>query len=501
VPVETNASFPATTVISGGTDAPAGGTTETWAVAGSGPFPAAVAGSTQFHVYDPAMPSELIAVTNAAGSTWTVTRGAASTTPVAHASGFTVQQNVTMLPDSAVTAAALAAVAAETARAEAAEAALAASAGIVPPAGDIGGTVTDPVVESIQGTAVSPPPGGTADYLRADGTWAVPSGPGTGGVVPLAFAAGGTTAVSAALGNVFDLTVADSTTTLGNPSQPSDGQVIRFRLTQGPGGGFTLAYGSGYAFGAAGEPVLSTAAGTTDILTFQYDAFLGQWCCLGAAPGFAEGAAPGGAIAPVQSNSGDFRAAAGAVTLRLPATLGNLLVVCLSEGWQSAITPPPRWAQAGPFETVTSNLGCGIFYLAVGASDAGASSFTFSMAAPHSVAWTAREWNASAGWASSPAGPAAGAVSDYTATIATGTTAPTAVAASLAVAALGWVYGGEAESALTSGYTAGQFAAYAGQNAVREAYKILSATGTQSCQETISAEQPAAGVIATFATA
>ena len=37
---------------------------------------------------------ELIAVTNVSGTTWTVTRGAESTTPVAHSAGFTIYQVV-----------------------------------------------------------------------------------------------------------------------------------------------------------------------------------------------------------------------------------------------------------------------------------------------------------------------------------------------------------------------------------------------------------------------
>jgi hypothetical protein len=64
-------------------------------------FPAANSGAAlpnQFHVIDPAAPTEIIAVTNVSGATWTVTRGAGGTdgtTPVAHAAGFTVQQVVT----------------------------------------------------------------------------------------------------------------------------------------------------------------------------------------------------------------------------------------------------------------------------------------------------------------------------------------------------------------------------------------------------------------------
>ena len=83
-----------TTVSSGGTDAPSSGTTETWTVASSAMFGAAATGVSQFHVADANAPSEIIAVTNVSGTTWTVTRGADSTTPVTHTAGFTIYQVV-----------------------------------------------------------------------------------------------------------------------------------------------------------------------------------------------------------------------------------------------------------------------------------------------------------------------------------------------------------------------------------------------------------------------
>lgn len=60
-------------------------------------FPPAATGVTQFHVADTASGknSELILVTNVSGTTWTVTRGAESTTPVSHATGFSISQVVT----------------------------------------------------------------------------------------------------------------------------------------------------------------------------------------------------------------------------------------------------------------------------------------------------------------------------------------------------------------------------------------------------------------------
>jgi len=84
-----------TTVSSGGTTAPAAGTSESWTVASSAMFGTAATGISQFHVSDIALPTEVITVTNVSGTTWTVTRGAENTTPVAHTTGFTVYQNTT----------------------------------------------------------------------------------------------------------------------------------------------------------------------------------------------------------------------------------------------------------------------------------------------------------------------------------------------------------------------------------------------------------------------
>jgi hypothetical protein len=87
-----------TTVTSGGTTAPAAGTSQAWTMASSAGFPAASSTSwppTFFRVTDPAASSEKMIVTNVSGTTWTVTRGAEGTTPVVHASGFTVQNVIT----------------------------------------------------------------------------------------------------------------------------------------------------------------------------------------------------------------------------------------------------------------------------------------------------------------------------------------------------------------------------------------------------------------------
>ena len=95
--VEVFANVPTTTVSSGGTDAPASGTQQTWTVTSSALFPAVSSSATpptQIHIADVALNSEIIQVINISGTTWTVVRGAESTTPVAHTAGFTIYQVV-----------------------------------------------------------------------------------------------------------------------------------------------------------------------------------------------------------------------------------------------------------------------------------------------------------------------------------------------------------------------------------------------------------------------
>ena len=78
------------TVSSGGTTAPAAGTSESWTLASIVGL-AASTGVTQMRLVDPAASSEIMLLTNLSGTAATVTRGAEGTTPVAHTAGFTVQ--------------------------------------------------------------------------------------------------------------------------------------------------------------------------------------------------------------------------------------------------------------------------------------------------------------------------------------------------------------------------------------------------------------------------
>ena len=88
---------------------------------------------------------------------------------------------------------------------------------------------------------------------------------------------GATIAVNAALGNLFTVTLGGNRT-LANPTNPVDGQVIRFRITQDGTGSRTLSYGGAYAFTSqVAQPTLTTTAGATDELGFEYDAALSSW--------------------------------------------------------------------------------------------------------------------------------------------------------------------------------------------------------------------------------
>lgn len=211
-----------TTVASGGTTAPAQGTTETWVVASSSSFPA-ISGSQQFHVADPASSAtaaEIIAVTAVSGTTWTVTRGAESTAPVVHAVNFTVQQVIT-----------------------------AASLNQIMPLS--GSTMTGFLAPAVA----------TLTY-------------------------GTTVNVNAQLANVFALTLTASTATIANPTNPVDGQVIRFRITQDATGGRTVSWGTAYDWGSVSgspnsAPALTATPSKADIVGFEYVAALSKWCYLG----------------------------------------------------------------------------------------------------------------------------------------------------------------------------------------------------------------------------
>lgn len=89
-----------------------------------------------------------------------------------------------------------------------------------------------------------------------------------------------TIATNASLGNIFDVTLGGNRT-LGAPTNPTDGQVIEYRVQQDGTGNRTLAYNAMFGFTAdVPSPTLSTAASKIDFLLFQYKSAQTKWFCL-----------------------------------------------------------------------------------------------------------------------------------------------------------------------------------------------------------------------------
>lgn len=125
-----------------------------------------------------------------------------------------------------------------------------------------------------------------ANFLKAILGGAMFAGPVTPAVVALTDAA--TIAVSAAAGNYFCVTLGGNRT-MGVPSGPADGQTVIFEIIQDNAGSRTLTWTSGaggYAFGGSTAPVLSTAAGATDLAAFSYSLRKNRWLYRGAMTGF-----------------------------------------------------------------------------------------------------------------------------------------------------------------------------------------------------------------------
>ena len=102
-----------------------------------------------------------------------------------------------------------------------------------------------------------------------------------------------TVAVNAAAGNDFRLTFTSAvgaSRAIGAPTNAVDGQSVTYELIQGASGGpYTVSWASGatgYDFGTAGAPTLSTGASAIDLAAFRYSAAKGQWLYLGTAGGF-----------------------------------------------------------------------------------------------------------------------------------------------------------------------------------------------------------------------
>lgn len=124
----------------------------------------------------------------------------------------------------------------------------------------------------------------SSTFLRGDGSWAAPAGGGPT-VVALTFAS--TLNTDAAAGDIFDVTLTDNVT-LDNPSNPTNGKTLRWRIRQDSTGSRTLTLGNKFVVpSSASSPLpVSTAANAMDILAATYHAGRDKWDIIAFVPGY-----------------------------------------------------------------------------------------------------------------------------------------------------------------------------------------------------------------------
>lgn len=97
---------------------------------------------------------------------------------------------------------------------------------------------------------------------------------------------GASVALDASQGSVFDL-AADQSFTLSNPTNPTSGQKILFRIKQTGAGSWVLTLDTKFRTPSdLTGSVLSTATGTTDILGFVYNLADDKWDWTGITKGY-----------------------------------------------------------------------------------------------------------------------------------------------------------------------------------------------------------------------
>ena len=96
------------------------------------------------------------------------------------------------------------------------------------------------------------------------------------GVARSALTDAATIAVDASLSNVFTVTLGGNRT-LGQPTNPTDGQGITIYITQDGTGSRTLAYHADWLFAGGVDPTLTTTAAAVDILSATYNGGTTKW--------------------------------------------------------------------------------------------------------------------------------------------------------------------------------------------------------------------------------
>lgn len=89
-----------------------------------------------------------------------------------------------------------------------------------------------------------------------------------------------TISTDASLGNIFTVTLGGNRT-ISNPTNPTDGQKIVYRLKQDATGSRTITWGAAFRFGIdVPNPTLTTTAAKTDYIGFIYNGTDSTWDCL-----------------------------------------------------------------------------------------------------------------------------------------------------------------------------------------------------------------------------
>jgi hypothetical protein len=95
-----------------------------------------------------------------------------------------------------------------------------------------------------------------------------------------------TITVDASKGNTFRLTLTASGHTMGTPSNPADGQMIIFEITQGASA-YTLNWSSAYLFSTAlPAPTITATASYVDVVGVKYASSAAKWRCLAISQGY-----------------------------------------------------------------------------------------------------------------------------------------------------------------------------------------------------------------------
>ena len=96
---------------------------------------------------------------------------------------------------------------------------------------------------------------------------------------------GATINTDASLGATFTVTLGGNRT-IANPTNPTHGQKIVYRLKQDGTGNRTVTWGSAFRFVNGTPPTLSTVGTKTDYIGFIYNATDGKWDHVAAKTGF-----------------------------------------------------------------------------------------------------------------------------------------------------------------------------------------------------------------------